>query len=117
MLAKKYRLHLDKDIQNILKKGRIYFSPFFNLKILKNNLSNSRFCIIVSTKISKKAVVRNKIKRQLRSIIQKNITKFSPNYDIVILTKPAITVTPFQDIEKTFQFLLKKIKLISSDTF
>lgn len=108
MLAKKYRLSTNKDIQHVLKRGEIYFSPFLNLKILKNNLKNSRFCIIISTSISKKAVIRNRAKRQLRAIISKNITNINQNYDFVILTKPAITVTAFKDIEKTFEFLLKK---------
>lgn len=109
MLAIKYRLAKDKDIQSVLKKGKIYFSPFFNLKILKNDLENSRFCIVISTKISKKAVVRNKVKRQLRAIIHKNLDQIKNNYDFVILTKPAVTVTNYQDLEKTFQVLLKRI--------
>ena len=53
MLAKKHRLAKNKDIQNVLKRGQIYFSPFFNIKILENNYYNSRFCIVVSTNISK----------------------------------------------------------------
>jgi len=108
MLAKKYRLSADKDIHNALKMGEIYFSPFLNIKILENNLKNSRFCIVISTSISKKAVVRNRAKRRIRAIISKNITNISQNYDFVILTKPAITVTTFKDLEKTFEFLLKK---------
>ena len=109
MLAKKYRLSKDKDIQQVFKKGKIYFSPFFNLKILENSLDNSRFCIIVSTKISKRAVVRNKTKRQLRTIIHKNIPNIKNNYDFVFFTKPAVTITSYQDLEKAFQALLKKI--------
>jgi len=108
MLAKKYRLSANKDIQYVLKRGEIYFSPFFNIKILKNNLKNSRFCIVISTNISKKAVIRNRAKRQIRAIISKNITKISQNYDFIILTKPAVTVTAFKDLEKTFEFLLRK---------
>lgn len=112
MLAKRYRLHFDKDIQQVLKKGKIVFGPFFNLKILSNKLDVSRFCIIISTKISKKAVVRNKAKRQLNSIIQKYLPKIKPDYDIVILTKPAVTVTEFKELEKGFTSLLQKIKLL-----
>lgn len=110
MLSKKYRLAKDKDIQPVLKKGKIFFSPFFNLKILKNNLENPRFCIIVSTHISKKAVVRNRVKRQLRAIIYKNLGQIKNNYDFIILTKPAVTVAKFQELEKALVFLFKKTK-------
>ncbi len=111
MLAKKYRLTKDTDIQSVLKKGKIFHHPFFNLKILPNNLKNSRFCIVISTKISKKAVVRNRIKRQIRAIIHKNLSNISQNYDFVILTKPTITIAEFRETEKTLTFLLKKAKI------
>lgn len=111
MLARKYRLSKDRDIQLVFKKGQIYFSPFFNLKILANNLENSRFCIIISTNISKKAVVRNKAKRQLRTIIQKNMANISKNCDIIILTKPPVTIASYQELDKAYQTLIKKAKL------
>lgn len=110
MLAKKYRLAKDIDIQSVLKKGKIFTSPFFNLKILRNNLDYPRFCIVISTKISKKAVVRNKAKRQLRGIIYKNLANISKKYDYVILTKPPITATGFQDLEKALISLFSKVK-------
>ncbi|MFH1899674.1 MAG: ribonuclease P protein component [Patescibacteria group bacterium] len=153
MLPKKYSLSKDKDFQNVYKKGKILFSPFFNVKFLPrtkdkvnpdtkdfgvrvnknsqkkvkynekfdlknknkalvrglpNNLENSRFGIVISTKISKKAVVRNKSKRQIRAVIHKNLANIEKGFDIVILTKPAVTVTDFQKIEQTLVFLLTK---------
>ena len=112
MLSKKHRLTKDKDIQQVLKRGKILFSPFFNLKILKNNLQNPRFCIVISTNISKKAVTRNRAKRQLRAILYKNLDSINKNYDFVILTKPAVTVAKFQELEKALIFLFKKAKII-----
>jgi ribonuclease P protein component len=110
MLKDKNRLSKDSDIQNVFKKGQIYFSPFFNVKILKNSLNDPRFCIVISTNISKKAVIRNKTKRQFRSIIQSDLENIK-NYDIVILTKAPVTVTPFNELKKTFEFLIKKAGL------
>jgi len=112
MLARKYSLAKDKDIQQVFKKGKIYFSPFFNIKILANNQQNSRFCIVVSTNISKKAVVRNKLKRQLKAIIYKKIPQIKGNYDIIILAKVSAVAITFTELEKTLTFLLKKSKII-----
>jgi len=112
MLAKKYRITTTKDFQNIFKKGGILFNPFLNIKFLPTQLSNSRFGIIVSTKISKKATVRNKIKRQLRAIIYKNLANIKQNYDIIILTKPAITTQTITKIESNLIYLLKKAGLL-----
>ena len=88
------------------------FGPFFNLKLLSNHLDVSRFCIVISTKISKKAVVRNKARRQLNSIIYKYLAKLKPGYDIVVLTKPAVTVTEFNQLEKSLISLLTKARLL-----
>lgn len=112
MLAKKYRLNKEIDINKVLKRGKNYFSPIFNLKILENNLSNSRFCIIISTKISKKSVVRNRAKRQLSNIIYNNLFNISQNHDFVILTKPAVTITKHQELERVLISLFKKAKIL-----
>jgi ribonuclease P protein component len=111
MLAKKYRLHSEKDIQNVFKKGAFFFSPFFNLKILKNNLTNPRFCIVVSTNISKKAVLRNKLKRQVSAFLQKNLSKISQNYDIIIMAQPAALVLNYHELADSLIFLLNKAKI------
>ncbi len=112
MLARKYSLAKEKDIQQVFKKGQIYFSPFFNIKILANNQQNSRFCIVVSTNISKKAVVRNKLKRQLKAIIYKKLPQIKGNYDVVILTKVSAVAITFAELEKTLTFLFQKSKII-----
>ncbi len=112
MLPKKYSLSKKKDIQQVFQKGQIYFSSFFNVKFMPNQLKHSRFCFIVSTKISKKAVDRNKLKRRLKAIVYKNLSNFSQNYDIIILTKPAALTINFKQLEKNLLFLFKKAHLV-----
>ncbi len=111
MLTKKNSLSKKTDIQRVFKKGKIYFSPFFNLKILSNNYSYLRVCIIISTKISKKAVLRNKIKRQLKVIISKKVNQIEGGYDLIILTKPAALAINFQQLNEYIDRLFKKAKL------
>lgn len=111
MLAKKYRITQEKDFKQIFSKGQIYFSPFFNIKVLKNNLVCSRFAIIISNKISKKATVRNKFKRRLRSVIYQNLANIKKEYDILVLTKPAVTTADQAKLAQTLIFLLTKAGL------
>lgn len=112
MLAKKYRLNKTKDIEKILGKGQILFSPFLNLKYLSyaagTPAPNSHFCIIISTKISKKAVVRNRAKRQISAVLEKILPNLKKPLDAVVLTKPAITVADFSQIEAEIKQLLAK---------
>lgn len=105
MLAKKNRLKNKKDIENVFKKGKTKTGKLVFLKIFKNNLDISRFAFIVSTKISKKAVIRNKIKRQLREIVRKNLSNIKSGVDIVIIAKPEIINKYFQIIKKDVEGL------------
>lgn len=50
--------------------------------------NNTRFGISVSTKVSKKAVVRNRIKRQISAALYKLLPKLSPGWRIVVVVKP-----------------------------
>lgn len=108
MLKNKYRLTRDQDIQQVFKRGKTYFGPFFNIKILKNNFQNPRFCIVISSNISKNAVIRNRLKRRFKSIIFKNLSDISQNCDFVILTKPSVLNLNFKDLNNNFLNLIRK---------
>ena len=89
-LPKKYRLTDKSEIEKVFKKGRIINSSLFLIRFLSNHLVFSRFTVIVSSKISKKAVIRNRIKRRLKEIIRLNILKIKPGYNFIVIAKPKI---------------------------
>ena len=98
-----------KDFDNVFKNGKGFSQGFLYLKIKKNNLNSSRFGFVVSNKFSKKAVIRNKIKRRLKEIIKsKNIRK---NIDAVIIVNPGAE-TGFKELEQTITKLFKKAGII-----
>lgn len=111
MLPKAYRLRLDKDFARIAKYGQPFYARELGVKILKNNLTVSRFGFIVSTKISKKAVVRNKIKRRLRAIIYTWRKDISVGYDIMILCRPEVKNLDFWQLKDMIYNLLNRAKL------
>ena len=112
MIPKKNRLNKEKDIEYVLKKGQIKFSPILNIKYLPAETKVSRFCIIISKKISLKAVVRNRSKRQISASLQDLIENIKKPVDVVILTKPAITITEQKDIQDTLDKTLRKAQII-----
>lgn len=111
MLAKQYRLTKNKDFEKVTKEGQAIFSREIGLKWIKNNLSVSRFGIIVSLKIDKKAVVRNKIKRRIRAIIFQNLKTIKSGYDIIIITKPEIKNLNYWQLKNKIEQLLKRVNL------
>jgi len=99
MLAFKYRLTKAKDFKKINRLGRSFFSSGLRVKFLANNLGLSRFAIVTSTKVSKKATKRNRVRRQLREIIRLNFAKIKPGYDVIIFVQPQLLGKSYQELE------------------
>ncbi len=51
----------------------------------------SRIGISISTKISKRAVVRNRIKRQIAAALHQLLPKIAPGWRLVVVVKPTTT--------------------------
>ena len=112
MLGKENRLKNKKDFDRVFKKGKGFKQDFLFLKLIKNNLEMNRFGFIVSQKISKKAVLRNKIKRRLRESVRKKLEKLKQGYDIVFLPSPDIREKNFKEIDQLINKILTKTKLL-----
>jgi len=114
MLKKDNRLKKKKDFENVFKKGKGYKESFLSVKVSPNNLKENRFGIVISQKVSKKAVVRNKIKRKIKAVILKNLDILENGFDCIFIVRPQKTpIDDYQKIEKEVERLLKAAKLIN----
>ncbi len=101
-----------KDSVNINRGGRSNYNNLFRVKLIKNNLSKKRLVIVVSNRISKKAVARNKIRRQIRAIVKSADNRLNPAHDILIVALPDIVGKKFKLIEQALMDNFRKIKLL-----
>jgi len=112
MLPKKNRLTKKRDFQRVYSSGRSFFSSSLRLKILPNQLDSIRVAVVVSTKVSKKATKRNRLKRQLLEIVRLNLKKLLPGVDVVISAQPQALKQDYPELEAVFMGLAKKVKLL-----
>lgn len=110
MLAKQTRLTKKRDFERIYRKGKTVKNDFLILKTAPNNLTINRFAFVVSQKISKKAIVRNKIKRRLRELTRLNADKMGVGCDFIFITLPGIEKKDFRQIKEIFENLIKNIR-------
>jgi len=110
MLPKINRLKKDKDFEKTFKRGQGFKQGFLYIKIVKNNLDTSRFAFVVSKKFSKKAVIRNKMRRRLSEIVKTKLLEVKKGMDIIIVVMPGAE-NDFQKLEETLNKLFKKAKL------
>jgi ribonuclease P protein component len=111
VLPKENRLKTKKDFESVLKsKHGLRLDPLF-LKWKKNN-SKKRFGFLVSKKISKKATIRNKIKRQLRVLVAQKIKEIKEGFDIVLIALPTVKEKKFPELKETLEELFKEAKIL-----
>ncbi len=108
MIAKDIRISRKKDFDIILKSKSKFYSNNFVLRFSENELSKSRFCVVVSKKISKRAVDRNRIRRRIYEAIRLNYDKIKPGFDFMILTKLSVLKLNYHEIEKDILYIFKK---------
>lgn len=113
MLAKKFKLTGSKDFKRVQEEGIVHQSDTFGIAILdrKDDLP-SRFAFIVSTKIAKEAVDRNRFKRTMSEAVRISSRDIVPGYDCVFLAKTSIVRVPTSSVMKEVREALVKSGLI-----
>jgi ribonuclease P protein component len=99
MLSRKNLLKKKTDIERVFKKGKGFKEDFLLLKAVKNSLGLSRFGFVVSQKVSKKAVLRNKIRRRLKEILGAKLKRIKNDYDCLLIVLPGLENKDFWEME------------------
>lgn len=96
MFTKEKRLPLGK-LYPHLKSHTLSFGV---LKWGGNQLPHSRFAVLVSKKLDKRAVIRNKNRRILTAILQALEGEIASGLDVLIIPRIDLTNTNHQDLYK-----------------
>jgi ribonuclease P protein component len=82
-------------------------------KLSFEEMSFTQIGISISQKVSKRAVVRNRIKRQIRSAIQQLLPEIPQGWKIVIVVKPTATQCDYEQFLQELKQLLKKSEVVN----
>lgn len=102
-----------KDFDLVFKAGRSCFDKIIGLKVTPNELNRHRLGIIISSKVSKKAVERNLLKRRLKEIIKKELSDLPGGYDLVLIALSGACTKTFVELNKAVAGLFSRLKLKS----
>lgn len=115
MLPRENRLIKRKDFEEAHRKGKFFYSGNIAMRVLENELSLSRIGFSVGIKFSKKAVERNKIKRQLRDIFHKHLAEIRSGVDIIVMIKKEEKqAIDWKKLNFNVENALRKAKLINN---
>lgn len=83
MIGRQYRFHGYGSLRYVYQKGKTIRGPFTALKYAPNSRrSKYRLAVVVSKKVNKSAVVRNRIRRRVYEAFRQNINP-DQAYDLV----------------------------------
>lgn len=99
----------NQDFSKIIQNKKYIKNNLFVIYYMNNDIENTRYGISVSKKIGN-AVTRNRIKRQMKNIIDKNKNLFKKEKDYIIIIRKGILEFDYQGIESSLITLLKNNK-------
>ncbi|MEX2014364.1 MAG: ribonuclease P protein component [Candidatus Saccharimonadales bacterium] len=114
MIPKKNRFTGNNTIARVYKTARPLRSGNFNIRVKKNASGEYRLAVVVSKKVSKSAVVRNRIRRRVFEYARKNISG-SPQIVgreiIITVFEESVAADSTENLSEQLEKLFKKAGL------
>ncbi len=98
-----------RNFKRVKEQGKLYQSENFGVCVYKRDDDEiSQFAFIISTKINKIAVKRNRVERAVKQGIRSNLFRVPKNYDMIFLAKGGIMKKLTEEIMREIDDFFKK---------
>ena len=112
MLNKKYRFHSRGGVRYVYQKGKTVRKPQMSLVYVKNTRGFTRVAVVVSKKVAKSAVERNKIRRRVYEAVRLNFDKIPKKTDyIFVVFKKEMIKMNFEELQEMILELVKESQI------
>jgi ribonuclease P protein component len=81
------------------------------MKAMRNPLDTPRIGFVVSTKVAKRAVVRNLVKRRMREIVRKALPRLIGGVDIAFMARSESVGMTYAELERSMTDLMARAGL------
>lgn len=123
MLPAQNRLRRHQDFSAIYKKGIRKNTSHLALRALPHQPKSdgidtlqspgpTRIGISISKKVSKGAVVRNRIKRQIRAALRQMLPSILAGWDLIIVVKPTAQQCNYDEFLQQLEKLLAQVEVL-----
>ena len=116
MISRSHRFHGHNSLRYVYQSGKVVRGSFFSVKsVLNSRRSEYRLAVVVSKKISKSAVLRNRIRRRIYEQVRLLEPKINQPHDIVITVfSDQLAQLPAPQLQKQIQTQLKQAGILSN---
>jgi len=106
MIPKKNRL-TRREIVEVREKGKIKGGKRVSILYIHTGGEVPRFGMIVSSRVAKLAVERNRIKRVLREAFKEILGKISSGYSIVVLARKSMMGAGVREVAEELEEIMR----------
>lgn len=114
MLPRIHRLTKNNDFLLVYQRGRSLTTELLVLRFAKQEGDDLKIGFVVSKKIAKRAVKRNRVKRWLREAVRPFLPHLAPGNHLVFLARNGSEKSNFQTVRFQVEQLLIKGGLLKS---
>lgn len=112
MLKKENRVSKRKEVEEMKGARSIYQSPIFGMLLVDKKDNQKKFLFVVSKRISKKAVDRNRIRRVLSEAVRLNLERVRSGVRIGFLVRRAILGMGLEEVKREVERGLVKTGVV-----
>ena len=113
MLSKKYRFHSRGGVKWVYQHGKTVRTAKMSLVFVPNERGFTRVAVVVSKKVEKTAVGRNRIRRRVYEALRRNfeLVPKKRDYVFVVYSKEVMKM-PFGELEGMLGKLVEESKIV-----
>jgi ribonuclease P protein component len=110
MIPSPFRFHGHNSLRYVYTNGKAVRSQPITIKWVKNtHRSKPRVSVVVSKKVIKSAIGRNRIRRRIYEYMRIHMDRLNDVYDIVVITtSPELKDIPYTELSDQLDTLLEK---------
>lgn len=111
MFPRNRRLRHRRDIVALLQCGRLFQAPHLTLRVRPTTLTRPRATVVVGTRVSKRATVRNRLKRQLRALLVTEFIGLARGIDVMVSARVSSVHASRDELRAALHALLRRAGL------
>lgn len=113
MLSKDHRFHGHGSLRYVYRNGQAIRSHLITIKVVNNpHRKHSRFAVVVSKKVHKSAVGRNRMRRRIYEVVRAELPSFRPAHDVAIMVFSGELISlPYDELVTTLKQLFEQAGL------
>jgi len=113
MLSVTHRFHGHGSLRYVYRNGRAIRSHLVTIKYVSNpHRKHSRFAVVVSKKVHKSAVGRNRIRRRLYEIVRHELPRIKAPHDVAVMVFSSELISlPHEELVQVMQDLFTQAGL------